>query len=57
MLLFLVTAVLAAQAPPPSAPPAQRDTAHAYLDAEAKRLPPRRGRVETIDRRSPVIGR
>ena len=51
MLLFLVTAVLAAQATPPSAPPAQRDTAHAYLDAEAKRLvAAARSRRETIDR-------
>jgi hypothetical protein len=46
MILLLVTAVLAIQAPA-----AQRDTASAYLDAEARRLvAAARSRRETIDR-------
>lgn len=50
MLSFLVTAVLATQAPVPGAPTA-RDTASAYLDAEARRLvAAARSRRETIDR-------
>src|SRR6267142_1384655 len=50
MLSFLVTAVLATHAPPRGAP-SPRDTASAYLDAEARRLvAAARSPRETIDR-------
>ena len=51
MLPILVTAVLAAQAPSSTGAAAPRDTAGAYLDADARRLvAAARSRRETIDR-------